>query len=160
VPIPEAHLGVLGAGLLLSRVRPWRVPRHRGVVPLGWTMLASGVAVIVWATRSAATVDLEQPDRVVRRGAYRWSRHPMYVGWAMVQLGVALLRTSAWHLALLPVLAVLVHRETGREEYRLAQTFAEEYQGYRSQVRRYLGHHRVRGGSSPSSGQSSPSSPR
>jgi protein-S-isoprenylcysteine O-methyltransferase Ste14 len=62
----------------------------------------------------------------------------MYVAWTMIYLGVALVLNTLWLLVLLPLLAVLIHREARREESRLEDAFGEVYRTYRRRVRRYL----------------------
>ena len=62
----------------------------------------------------------------------------MYVGWALLYVGGALITRNAWMVASVPVVAELIHLEVLREEHILEQTFGEEYVHYRKQVRRYL----------------------
>jgi protein-S-isoprenylcysteine O-methyltransferase Ste14 len=97
-----------------------------------------GGALAVWATRSASTTDLENPDRVVTGGPYALSRHPRYVAWTVIYLGVALVVNAASLLILLPLLLLLVHRDALREEKRLEERFGSAYRAYRGRVRRYL----------------------
>lgn len=138
VPLPEPHLGVLGAGLGLSVLRPRPISSRPGARRSGWPLIATGIVLAAWATRSVAEVDLGRPDRLVTTGPYRRSRHPMYVAWALIYLGVALVLNAAWLVRLLPLLAGLIHREAQREEQRLEQTFGQEYVAYRASVRRYV----------------------
>jgi protein-S-isoprenylcysteine O-methyltransferase Ste14 len=114
VPLPETFLAGLGAGLLLQVVAPWRPP---------------------WA---AAEVDLERPDRLVRRGPYAHSRNPMYVASAAVYVGIALVAGAAWPLALLPAVLLATHVVIVREERVLDGRFGAAYRSYRASVRRYL----------------------
>ena len=88
--------------------------------------------------RTASDVDLEQPATLISTGPYAISRNPMYVGWTLLYLGVALVARNAWMFALLPVVAWVIHRDVLREERKLKQTFGEEYLRYRKLVRRYL----------------------
>ena len=55
----------------------------------------------------------------------------MYMGWALVHLGVGLLRNDAWTTAALPVASAAVHREVLREEALLAATFPAKFSRYR-----------------------------
>lgn len=137
VPLPEAHLGLGAIALVLSVARPrriaWRQSRR-----IGWPLIVAGVAIIAWATRAAGETDLAQPDRLVTGGPYAVSRHPMYVAWTAIFLGVAFVVRSAWLVLLAPPLAVLTRREVLREEERLADVFGSEYDAYQARVRRYL----------------------
>lgn len=138
VPLPEPHLGVLGTGLVLSLLRPRPLSSTPGVRRAGWPLIAVGVGLAAWAARSAAEVDLERPDRLVVTGPYRRSRHPMYVAWTLIYLGVALVLNAGWLLRLLPLLVGLMDREARREEERLEEAFGHKYVAYRAGVRRYL----------------------
>jgi protein-S-isoprenylcysteine O-methyltransferase Ste14 len=53
----------------------------------------------------------------VTDGAYVLSRHPMYVAWTALLLGMAFVLRTAWLLLLMPVLAVLIHREVQLADY-------------------------------------------
>jgi len=139
LPLPEAHLVVIVIGVALNALRP---------VGIGWSgawltvagmiLILSGATFMVWATGTAGRVKLADPDSLITTGPYRLSRHPMYVAWTLAYFGLILVLDSAWLLILAPILAVWVHWESGREERRLLEAFGSLYEGYRSQVRRYL----------------------
>lgn len=137
VPLPEAHLGLGAVAMVMSILRPrriaWRQSRH-----VGGPLIIIGVALAAWATRAAGTTDLARPDQLVTGGPYAVSRHPMYVAWTAIFLGVAFVMRAAWLLLLAPLLVVLTRREMLREEERLTETFGVEYEAYKSRVRRYL----------------------
>jgi protein-S-isoprenylcysteine O-methyltransferase Ste14 len=138
-PIPEVPTYALGVAVLLrlltsgdsGRPSRWRLLLGSGLV-LGGGLLAT------WATNAAADTDLEQPDRVVDAGPYAHSRHPMYLAWTGIYLGVALLANLAWAWLLLPVMLALTHREVLAEEDRLRRTLTDEYLEYAGRVPRYL----------------------
>ena len=138
-PIPEAHLIVGVAGFILGIVWPFTVDwGGLWTTVVGIMLIAGGVGLMVWATSAAGRVKLADPDRLITDGPYSISRHPMYVAWTLVYLGVAAILTLAWLLILLPVLAVWVHIEAGREERRMVEAFGSAYTTYQSHVRRYL----------------------
>jgi protein-S-isoprenylcysteine O-methyltransferase Ste14 len=139
VPLPEAHLVLIVIGVVLNG--PW--PLHIGsdTAWASWSaviLIVLGVVVIVWATVAAGRVKLADPDRLVTTGPYGMSRHPMYVAWTIIYLGLVLLLDSAWLLILTPVLAVVVHWQASREENRLVEAFGSDYEEYRNRVRSYL----------------------
>jgi protein-S-isoprenylcysteine O-methyltransferase Ste14 len=139
VPLPEPHLGLLAGGLILQRVRPKplsSVGRIRCVA--GWCCIASGIALAAWATGAAAELELECPDRLVTLGPYAMSRNPMYVGWAGIYLGMALVANTRWLILLSPMLLALVHFTTFAEERELGNRFGDNYRAYMRRVRRYL----------------------
>lgn len=138
-PVPEAHLIVGAAGVMLGLIWP---------LPMGWVgassrvigaaLIVCGGGLIIWATASVGNVLLSDPNRLVHEGPYSFSRHPMYVGWTLAYLGFTVLFDWAWLLILFPVLAVWINREAGREEQRMLQRFGTAYREYQRRVRRYL----------------------
>jgi protein-S-isoprenylcysteine O-methyltransferase Ste14 len=139
VPLPEPYLLGIGAGAVLHRLRPWPLPGPRAVHQLvGWPLIAVGSSLVVWSLRAAAQVDLGQPDRLVTRGPYAVSRNPMYVGWALLQLGGGVTAGAGWVLVTLPLAAGWVHREILHEEEALGAAFGAELRRYHAAVPRYL----------------------
>ena len=139
IPIPEAHLVGLGAGILLQVVRPWGLPWPAWIGQLwGWPLILAGVWLGAWAVRAAARVDLERPTQLVDGGPYAVSRNPMYLAWTAGYLGVALVAGAAWPLLLLPVVLVMTHVAVLREERSLERRFGAAYRSYKASVRRYL----------------------
>jgi protein-S-isoprenylcysteine O-methyltransferase Ste14 len=138
VPVPEQNVVGIAAGLVLHRARPWQLPGHRVVHRLvGSTLCAGGAALVVRSWSAAGQVDLSRPERLVTSGPYATSRNPMYVGWALLQVGVGVISGSAWVVATLPPAAGWVHRQVLREERALAAGFGDEFGRYRATVPRY-----------------------
>jgi protein-S-isoprenylcysteine O-methyltransferase Ste14 len=138
-PLPEPHM----VGILLSEAlhlaRPWRLPGSgRLYSGVGWTLVGAGVAISASAVRAASDVDLERPSDLVSTGPYATSRNPMYVGWTLLYLGVALVTRNSWMFLSLPLVGGIIHREVLREEHALERVFGEEYFRYRRRVRRYI----------------------
>jgi protein-S-isoprenylcysteine O-methyltransferase Ste14 len=140
LPLPEPHLALLGAGLVLQRIRPMRLPLPVGrLAPLGAGVAIGASAVAIgWAMRAAGTVDLARPDRLVSDGPYAMTRHPMYEAWTATYAALAVAFRNGWLALLLPVLLALVHRDTGREDRRLRRRFGIEHEAYARAVPRYL----------------------
>jgi protein-S-isoprenylcysteine O-methyltransferase Ste14 len=105
----------------------------------------TGVAISFWAVRTAADTDLADPDQLATGGPYSLTRHPMYVAWTVIYVGVAALAGSRWLFRLLPLLLALVHLTAIHEERRLARRFGPEYRDYAMRVPRYLGARSVTG---------------
>jgi len=75
----------------------------------------------------------------VVQGAYRFSRHPMYVGGSAFFLGIGLMVGSLWMLAaFLPLGLYLSLYVIPREEAYMERVFGEEYSAYCRRVRRWL----------------------
>lgn len=72
-------------------------------------------------------------------GLYRFSRNPIYLGFAITYLGLAVAMDSPIALALLvPCLIVVDRFVIAREERYLAGRFGAEYAAYKGKVRRWL----------------------
>jgi protein-S-isoprenylcysteine O-methyltransferase Ste14 len=139
VPVPQAHLVGLGAGILLQVVTPWGRPWPAWVgQACGWPLILAGLWLGAWAVRAAAAVDLERPDQLVDRGPYAFGRNPMYLAWTLGYVGIALVVGTAWPLLLLPAVLAVTHVEVLREERSLERRFGAAYRSYRASVRRYL----------------------
>jgi protein-S-isoprenylcysteine O-methyltransferase Ste14 len=139
LPLPEPFLLGIAAGICLQRLRPLALPgsglSHHLV---GLTLIVAGITIIVRSLRAAAHLDLDNPDRLVTSGPYALSRNPMYLGWALLHLGVGVGSGAAWIVAAVPVAAGWVHRDVLHEERVLDKEFSAEYGRYRRAVPRYL----------------------
>lgn len=120
------------------------------LLPAPWRWLVGGLLVLAGmglaaagarTQRRAGTDFLPQrpSTRIVQHGVYGWTRNPMYVGFALLTAGLAVLASSAWALLAVPVGVVLCDRlVVVREERYLARKFGEEYLDYKRRVRRWL----------------------
>lgn len=107
---------------------------------LGWLLLLPAVALPSWVgivNTFASVVVRIQDDRghyVIRKGPYRWMRHPMYVGIIFMGISIPLSLGSWW--ALFPGLALSVAfiLRTAQEDAVLMRDLAG-YAEYVQQVR-------------------------
>jgi protein-S-isoprenylcysteine O-methyltransferase Ste14 len=149
VPLPEPFLFGIGAGLVLHRLWPRRLPGSdtlRRV--LGCSMLGAGSALVASAWSVVGQVDLERPARLVSAGPYAISRNPMYVGWGLLHLGAALTVGSTWMAATFPLSALWLHRQVLGEEHQLDAAFGDDFCRWQAIVPRYVGIRRTRATSS------------
>ena len=76
---------------------------------------------------------------MVTRGVYRLSRNPMYLGFVLMLIGVALLLGTVTPYVVVVVFAVVIDRVfTVVEEYMLAKKFGTAWQAYTAHTRRWL----------------------
>ncbi|MFX1818507.1 isoprenylcysteine carboxylmethyltransferase family protein [Pseudarthrobacter sp. CC4] len=145
LPLPPAVVAAIALDALLARLRPLPLPGPRSVHRAAGTgLVVAGAGLNAWALaerrqRSAGPFDLEHPEDLVVTGPYAVTRHPMYVGWWLIQLGAGTMAGSAWVLALLPAELLVEHRFVLDEEATLAGLFPESYPAYAEKVPRYLG---------------------
>jgi len=76
---------------------------------------------------------------LVMTGPFAISRNPIYLAWAIFQLGLGIWLQNIWIVVLLPP-AILVVNMLGiiPEEQVLQEEFGQAYQEYRDRVRRWL----------------------
>jgi len=146
VPIAPPLLFVLP--ILASLALEWFVPTSfvRGEFRwiLGAVIVVAGVALNIggFVTQKRAGTDpipFNPTTRIVAHGVYRFSRNPMYLGFALCTFGLAILVDSAWMLLAVPIGLVFVDLIViMREERYLKRKFGEEYLNYKGRVRRWL----------------------
>jgi protein-S-isoprenylcysteine O-methyltransferase Ste14 len=98
-----------------------------------WPLLAAGsaVAAIGECIRVWAAGHLEKSREVTRSGPYRWTRHPLYVGSALMGLGVAIAGNTLIAAAATGFyVAVTFTAAIRTEEAFLRQKFGAEYDDY------------------------------
>jgi protein-S-isoprenylcysteine O-methyltransferase Ste14 len=94
--------------------------------------LSIGMLVIEQNNYAAATVRVEQDQKLASRGLYKLVRHPMYAGNLILMLGIPLALGSYWGLLLIiPGLLVLVFRILDEEKL-----LGQELTGYREYTQR------------------------
>jgi protein-S-isoprenylcysteine O-methyltransferase Ste14 len=108
----------------------------------GWLLIAIGVPLSLWSAmnlgRSLTPFPRPLPDgRLVSEGAYRFVRHPIYLGVLLCSFGYALATLSPLRLALSVVLFIFFDMKSRREEKWLAQQYPE-YVAYKTRVRKLL----------------------
>ena len=141
-PPPLVYLGLLLTGFAIERFVA--LPRIGLPWPVGALIAASGLAL------AAIAIGLfrghgENPEpwtptnAIVDTGIYGWTRNPMYLGMAIVHLGLALAFDSVAALALLPVAMMIIQTQViAREERYLREKFGASYTDYCARVRRWL----------------------
>jgi protein-S-isoprenylcysteine O-methyltransferase Ste14 len=116
-----AGVGIAGGALFLV-----------GAVVAGWSL-------VIFRRERTTTVPGRVSSKLVTWGPYGFSRNPMYVGLVLAYAGEAGLLRQVWPLVLLPLTVAYVNGIViPLEESRLREVFGEEYEAYRSRVRRWL----------------------
>jgi protein-S-isoprenylcysteine O-methyltransferase Ste14 len=129
---------------LLHQVLPWRQ-----VVAFPWRLV--GILPLVLGLALNVTADarlkqyrttvkpFEKPAALVTTGVYRMTRNPMYLGFVLILLGVALLLGSLSAFFIIPPFAVVMEVVFIRREERMMDaTFSREWLAYRARVRRWI----------------------
>jgi protein-S-isoprenylcysteine O-methyltransferase Ste14 len=99
---------------------------------------------MIWAARQFKVVSTEinpfgTPSSLVRGGPFRYSRNPMYLAMLLILLGAAVAWGTLSPIIFPPLFGwLLTVRFIAMEEVKMLRIFGAEYEGYRSQVRRWL----------------------
>jgi len=119
------------------------------IIPFPWDLfgvlpLALGAALNIIADkafRAAKTTvkPFQASAALITDGVYRISRHPMYLGFVLMLLGLAILLGSLTPFLVVPVFAVVMDRVfIVVEERMLAEKFGQAWLDYKAEVRRWV----------------------
>jgi protein-S-isoprenylcysteine O-methyltransferase Ste14 len=135
------HVAPMLAGFWLLFGRTWTVawleqiviPRTQGVLWSGVALTALGVAISIWARLTlgsnwSGVVTVKEDHELIRKGPYRWVRHPIYTGMLMSFVGTVLVagRVRGW--VGLAVVLVTFYFKARREERFLRQEFGAGFE--------------------------------
>jgi len=94
----------------------------------------------VYLVRSGhVAVDHEQhPTSIVSTGAFRYVRHPLYLGSILFYLGLSVSTASLFSLVLLVVIFIFYNYIASFEEKLLDDRFGEDYRKYKKRTGKWL----------------------
>jgi protein-S-isoprenylcysteine O-methyltransferase Ste14 len=96
-------------------------------------------AVLTFRRRQTPVFPMHPASALADDGPYALTRNPMYLGLAVVYLGISLVANALWPLLFLPEAIVLTYLfAIRREEAYLAEEFGVAYAAYRARVRRWI----------------------
>ena len=141
---PLVYLAGVVIGIVISIWIPTKIAPSSLAWTLGGTLLICGAVLAgsaILKFKNAGTT--ARPDRaastLVVVGPYRITRNPMYLGLALVYVGIAIADQSVWALILLPVvLTIIQHQAIEPEEAFLERRFGASYIRYKENVRRWI----------------------
>jgi protein-S-isoprenylcysteine O-methyltransferase Ste14 len=141
---PIVFAAAIGTGVVLHLAWPLSFTSRAGRWPIGVALSLAGLALFVSAIRELRAAGTPVPGNrtttvIVRSGAYRISRNPIYLSFALIQLGIAVWSGSWWLLAAsVASIAFIALTVVPREERYLDARFGSAYADYKSAVRRWL----------------------
>jgi protein-S-isoprenylcysteine O-methyltransferase Ste14 len=109
------------------------------IIALGALLVVQGARTF-WRNKTTIDpVDLGRASALVTSGVFRFSRNPIYVGFATILVGWAVCLAAPWALQG-PLAFVLFtnHFQIVPEERMMGAKFGQAYDDYRAQVRRWL----------------------
>jgi protein-S-isoprenylcysteine O-methyltransferase Ste14 len=138
---------MVGAGVVMAVLDHW-APLARFVPePWMWTgavPVAVGLGLAAWSAltfrRHRTTVHpFRRAGALVTVGPFAFSRNPIYLGMALVLLGLALALGALTPFLIVPIFMAVIDRRIIRDEERmLSDTFGDEFARYAARVRRWL----------------------
>jgi protein-S-isoprenylcysteine O-methyltransferase Ste14 len=141
---PLIYLASVVVGLAFQWM--WPRPLLSGVAlsPLGVALVVVSILVLGASVRRFRAAGTPVPARkptttIVRTGPYRFSRNPIYLGFSLLHLGIAMWVNSWWLVATLAAAVAIIHYVVIPEEERyLEAKFGTAYLDYKVSVRRWL----------------------
>ncbi len=110
-----------------------------GLALAGAAILAAAVAAFLIARTTVNPVRPTDAGHLVTTGLYRVSRNPMYLGFALVLVGLAIwIANGAALLAPLVFVVMMTVLQIDPEEKALKDMFGDAYDAYCRQTRRWL----------------------
>jgi len=146
VPLPPPLIYLLGlaAGGLLELVRSTSAPQWSITVPvvvlgvLAWLVL-DGASFVRFKRAGTPVIPFAPTTALVVDGPYRFSRNPIYLGFAALYVALAFGLGLMWSLLFLPSVLLAVDRLViAREEPYLERLFGHDYVEYKQRVRRWI----------------------
>ncbi len=121
----------------------------RLIVRLPWTLLGllpaiAGVVLNLRADQAlkkhqTTVKPFEKSTALVVERSYAVSRHPMYLGFTLILLGIALLLGAVTCFAVVPAFALLMEFTFVRAEERMMEeAFGADWLAYKAKVRRWI----------------------
>jgi protein-S-isoprenylcysteine O-methyltransferase Ste14 len=143
--MPTTYLLIALLAMLLLRfllpgptliVPPWNLA---GLLPAAfgvWINLAADRAI---HTAGTTVKPFEEPTALITNGVYGISRNPMYLGFAAILIGAAVLLGASTPAVIVVAFVLLVDAAFIRaEEQNLQRRFGSAWTQYRSKVRRWI----------------------
>ena len=112
------------------------------VLIIGVTGVALAMVAMGLFRRAKTTVDPLNPqkaEQLVTTGVYKFTRNPMYLGLILILLAWVIMKGNPLNLLfIITCMAFLTHYQIKPEEEALSERFGDQYQHYKSQVRRWI----------------------
>jgi len=129
---------VFGFLLIYKEAFAWKwladriVPESSAVALIGLALTVGGLIFAVWARIAlganwSGTVTIKSGHNLIRRGPYRWIRHPIYTGLLASLVGTVLLQGEVRAFLGFAVILFALYRKARREERFLSEEFGDEF---------------------------------
>ena len=106
------------------------------VLPMANAIIIAGILLIVFGWSRI----FKAKDLLVTTGIYAHVRHPQYLGFLVLTLGINFLWTTFSTILLWPILVLMYYRLAKKEEKAMEEKWGEEYRKYRNSVPMFTPH--------------------
>jgi protein-S-isoprenylcysteine O-methyltransferase Ste14 len=143
-PPPFLYLIPIVGGIVVDRFWPLPIAASAALEAVGWLLIGAwiwltGFNVARFLLAGTSLLPYRPASTLILTGSYRFTRNPMYLGFAFFTIAVGLLAGTYWPLVLLPPTLYLVQTWVIEPEERyLRRRFGAEYDAYTRRVRRWL----------------------
>jgi protein-S-isoprenylcysteine O-methyltransferase Ste14 len=129
----------LAWGWLASRI----VPDNSAVAAIGLLLTVGGLIFAVWARIAlganwSGTVTIKSDHNLIRRGPYKWIRHPIYTGLLASVVGTVLLQGGVRSFLGFAIILFALYRKAKREERFLSEEFGDNFTDHAKQTGMFL----------------------
>lgn len=129
---------VIGFLLIYNRNFAWSwlavrlVTENSTIALAGLFLTAGGLLFAVWARIAlganwSGTVTIKSGHNLIRRGPYRWIRHPIYTGLLASLVGTVMLQGEVRSFLGFAIILFALYRKARREEEFLSAEFGDEF---------------------------------
>lgn len=124
--------------MLLMAIYSIFLPIARGT---GWFYAGSVIFLVglIFATLSRADADAAPEGEPFTGGIYRFSRHPLYMGFILIHLGIAIACASWLFIVLTVIFIVMARFVMVIEEASTLEKYGEAYHEYIEKTPRWIG---------------------
>jgi protein-S-isoprenylcysteine O-methyltransferase Ste14 len=102
----------------------------------GFTVFLIGVLVLSWSTYDFMTTP---EDKIIQKGIYKYSRHPMYLATFLICLAAGIAAVSYLFILLSLLIMICFHYEAILEEKCCLEEYGTLYEAYMNRVPRWIG---------------------
>ncbi len=119
------------------------IPQNDAITIIGLLLTLGGLIFAVWARIAlganwSGTVTIKSGHNLIRRGPYRWIRHPIYTGILISFVGTILLQGEVRAFLGFVFVLLALYRKAIREERFLSEEFGEGFAEHAKQTGMFL----------------------
>lgn len=114
------------------------------IFPASTIIIVAGILLIVFGWRQIYKARRQKESKLVTTGIYKYVRHPQYIGFLLLTLGMLLEWPTIFTVLLWPVLVVVYWRLAKEEDKEIEERFGKEFQEYKRRVPGFIPHLRAK----------------